>query len=377
MSFYFNSRYGLFTYSQCGDLDGFAVMDCFSALGAECIVGRELHENGGVHLHVFVDFGRRFRSRRATIFDVGGFHPNVSASRGTPDEGYEYAIKDGDVICGGLAKPDCVTRRNGDSATDTKWAEITSTESREEFWRVLHELDPKSAACNFNSLQKYADWKFADVPAVYEHPRNVGFVGGEFDGRDMWVQQSGIGCGQPLLGKCFALVVHLRCRLGAGCPARGRPQEQPPAPRAGASERSFHSLTWADLLGRCMSLCLYGESRTGKTLWARSLGPHIYCVGLVSGTECLKVGDVEYAVFDDIRGGIKFFPSFKEWLGCQAWVSVKCLYREPKLVKWGKPSIWISNTDPRNDMLQADAEWMDKNCIFIDVTEPIFHASTG
>nr|QTE03583.2 MAG: replication-associated protein [Gemycircularvirus] len=328
MSFYFNSRYGLFTYSQCGDLDGFAVMDCFSALGAECIVGRELHENGGVHLHVFVDFGRRFRSRRATIFDVGGFHPNVSASRGTPDEGYEYAIKDGDVICGGLAKPDCVTRRNGDSATDTKWAEITSTESREEFWRVLHELDPKSAACNFNSLQKYADWKFADVPAVYEHPRNVGFVGGEFDGRDMWVQQSGIGCGQPLLG-------------------------------------------------RCMSLCLYGESRTGKTLWARSLGPHIYCVGLVSGTECLKVGDVEYAVFDDIRGGIKFFPSFKEWLGCQAWVSVKCLYREPKLVKWGKPSIWISNTDPRNDMLQADAEWMDKNCIFIDVTEPIFHASTG
>lgn len=128
--------------------------------------------------------------------------------------------------------------------------------------------------------------------------------------------------------------------------------------------------------GRCMSICVYGESRTGKTLWARSLGPHIYCVGLVSGDECLKYGDVEYAVFDDLRGGIKFFPSFKEWLGCQAWVTVKCLYREPKLVPWGKPSIWLSNVDPRMGMESADIEWMDKNCIFVRVDDPIFRAST-
>lgn len=124
-----------------------------------------------------------------------------------------------------------------------------------------------------------------------------------------------------------------------------------------------------------MSLCLYGESRTGKTLWARSLGKHIYNVGLVSGDECMKVQDVDYAIFDDIRGGIKFFPSFKEWLGCQSWVSVKRLYREPKLIQWGKPSIWISNVDPRNEMLQSDIDWMDKNCIFIEIKAPIFRAS--
>jgi len=130
------------------------------------------------------------------------------------------------------------------------------------------------------------------------------------------------------------------------------------------------------LAGRCMSICVYGESRTGKTLWARSLGPHIYCVGLVSGDECMKAQDAEYAVFDDIRGGIKFFPSFKEWLGCQAWVTVKCLYREPKLVKWGKPSIWLSNTDPRDHMENSDIDWMNKNCIFVEVNSAIFHAST-
>lgn len=149
----------------------------------------------------------------------------------------------------------------------------------------------------------------------------------------------------------------------AACAPRGDPQPPPP---------SLHKLT---CLGRCMSICVYGESRTGKTLWARSLGPHIYCVGLVSGDECLKAPSAEYAVFDDIRGGIKFFPSFKEWLGCQAWVSVKCLYREPKLVKWGKPSIWLSNTDPRDYMENSDIDWMNKNCIFVDVNAPIFHAN--
>jgi len=211
-------------------------MDLFSSLGAECIVGRELHEDGGIHLHVFVDFGRRFRSRKSSIFDVGGFHPNVVASQGTPDKGYAYATKDGDVICGGLAKPDGVTRRTGDSKTDTKWAEITSAQSRTEFWNLLHELDPKSAACNFNSLQKYADWKFAAVPPVYESPAGIEFVNGEIDGRDDWLSQSGIGSGEPLVGKlsCTYPLV-----LAVAAPRR-RPQEQPPLPRAGGPERFYH-----------------------------------------------------------------------------------------------------------------------------------------
>lgn len=126
-----------------------------------------------------------------------------------------------------------------------------------------------------------------------------------------------------------------------------------------------------------MSLVLYGDSRTGKTLWARSLGTHVYTVGMVSGGELKKVenDDVKYAIFDDIRGGMKFFPAFKEWLGCQAYVTVKELYREPKLVKWGKPSIWVANDDPRLVMEASDVSWLEANCIFIEVTEAIFRAN--
>ena len=124
-----------------------------------------------------------------------------------------------------------------------------------------------------------------------------------------------------------------------------------------------------------MSLCLFGPSRTGKTLWARSLGSHIYNIGLVSGTECLRAPSVDYAVFDDIRGGIKFFHAFKEWFGCQQTVSLKRLYHEPEQIRWGKPTIWLANTYPRLDVSVADADWLNCNMTFISVDTPIFRAS--
>ncbi|QCW23732.1 MAG: replication-associated protein [Genomoviridae sp.] len=324
-TFKFNSRYVLVTYAQCAELDPWRVMERFSSLGAECIIGRELHENGGFHLHVFADFGRKFRSRKTDVLDVDGRHPNIVPSEGTPEKGYDYAIKDGDVVCGGLGRPE--PRGVGAGSAVDKWTRITQAEDRDEFWALCHELDPKAAACSFNALSKYADWRFAEKPTEYEHPRGLEFVSGDVDGRDAWLSQSGIGLELPHLS-------------------------------------------------RCMSLVLYGPSRTGKTLWARSLGRHIYCIGLVSGDEQIKAPDVDYAVYDDIRGGMKFFHSFKEWMGAQTYVTVKRLYKEPKLVRWGKPSIWLSNTDPRLDMDPSDASWMEDNAVFIDISEPIFRAST-
>lgn len=89
----------------------------------------------------------------------------------------------------------------------------------------------------------------------------------------------------------------------------------------------------------------------------------------------MKAGSVDYAVFDDIRGGIKFFPAFKEWLGGQQTVCVKQLYRDPKVITWGKPSIWLSNDDPRNSMEQSDVSWLEANAIFVEITSPIFRAN--
>lgn len=123
---------------------------------------------------------------------------------------------------------------------------------------------------------------------------------------------------------------------------------------------------------------LYGDTRVGKTVWARSLGSHLYFCGLYSGQEAMKHDGADYAVFDDIQGGIKFFHGFKNWLGCQAEFQVKQLYRDPQLIRWGKPCIWVSNEDPRHDMTPSDVHWMEGNCLFVELTSPLFtsHAST-
>lgn len=200
MSFIVNSRYVLLTYAQCGELDGFRVMEAISLHGGECIVARENHEDGGIHLHVFCDFGRKFRSRKVDVFDVDGVHPNISTSRGTPEMGYDYAIKDGNVICGGLGRPAGKSgTRNG--KTHDLWTEITCAKSVGEFWELVHALDPKAAACSFGQLSKYADWKFAPHPPNYESPHGIEFVDGELDGRDDWLSQSGVGSGEPLVGE--------------------------------------------------------------------------------------------------------------------------------------------------------------------------------
>ena len=122
---------------------------------------------------------------------------------------------------------------------------------------------------------------------------------------------------------------------------------------------------------RGKSLVLYGPTRTGKTTWARSLGRHAYFGGLFSLDE--NIADAEYAVFDDINGGIGFVPSYKWWLGYQLQFYATDKYRGKKMITWGRPAIWCSNEDPREDP-KADYDWLNKNCIFAYVPEetPLF-----
>jgi len=101
-------------------------------------------------------------------------------------------------------------------------------------------------------------------------------------------------------------------------------------------------------------------------------------MGILSGEVALRdMPHAEYAVFDDIRGGIKFFPSWKEWFGGQMVVSVKKMYRDPVQMEWGKPCIWLANSDPRESLEAEDANWLEGNCDFVYVGEPISRASTA
>uniref|UniRef100_A0A8E7G261 Replication-associated protein n=1 Tax=Turdus hortulorum Genomoviridae sp. TaxID=2814995 RepID=A0A8E7G261_9VIRU len=290
-----NSKYVLLTYAQCGDLDEWVVSNYLSSLDAECIVAREVHkETGGVHLHVFVDFGRKFRSRNVRIFDVEGRHPNVSPSRGTPEKGYDYAIKDGDVVAGGLARPE---PRGGMSSGAEKVSNVAHLcEDADEFFELFDEMDRKGLIKGFVNAAAYAKWRYRPEVNIYVSPPGFIIDSGELDGRAEWVAQAGIGLGVPLL-------------------------ESP---------------------------------------------------------------DAEYAVFDDMRGGIQYFHMWKDWLGCQREFMVKEMYKDPRVLKWGKPSIWLSNKDPREEMRcakpgqfdESDIAWLEANCIFVEISSAIFRANT-
>lgn len=130
---------------------------------------------------------------------------------------------------------------------------------------------------------------------------------------------------------------------------------------------------------RPRGLVLYGATRLGKTVWARSLGLHAYFGGLFNLDE-FNAHDCKYAIFDDISGGFGFFPSYKQWLGGQYEFTVSDKYKHKMSVRWGKPTIWLCNQDPRHDAYKPggrpDFEWMEDNCDFVEITEPIFRANT-
>lgn len=186
MAFNFHRRYALFTYAQCGELDPFAVVNHFSELRAECIIGRENHATEGVHLHTFVDFNRKFHSGNPRFADVEGRHPNVQPCGRTPEKMYDYAIKDGDVVAGGLERPSG-GRLSGPS---DPWAEIIMAESRDEFFELCTKLAPRALACSFNSLQSYADWKYRPEPTPYVHPEGLHFNHDIMGALDDWVSEN-------------------------------------------------------------------------------------------------------------------------------------------------------------------------------------------
>ncbi|UDN67442.1 replication-associated protein [robinz virus RP_326] len=301
-------RYALLTYAQCGNLDPFNVVNHISSLGGECIIGREHHEDGGLHLHAFCDFGRKLRSRNVRLFDVDGCHPNVEPTKQTPAAGWDYATKDGDVVAGGLERP-------GNGTSDkTDWAKIVAASNADEFWELCESVAPRALLCNFQSLRGFADWRFKPEPPKYEQPRGVQIDTGKFPELDAWVQQNIV-----------------------------RP-----------------------LAGRNKSLLLWGPSRMGKTVWARSLGRHAYFGGLFSLDEST---DVEYAVFDDMQGGLDYFHGYKFWLGHQKWFYATDKYKGKRLIHWGKPAIWIANTNPLMD--KCDSDWLLANCDVIEINEKI------
>lgn len=186
MVFHFRGRYALLTYAQCGGLDPWAVSNYLSSIGAECIIGRESHENEGIHLHAFVDFNRQFSTRSARKFDVEGCHPNVQPCGRTPEKMWDYATKDGDVVAGGLERPGGSTI----FGVGDVWTQIILAPTRDRFFELCAELAPRTLIGSFNSVRAYADWKYRPVAEAYRTPDGVRIDAGSVPELGRWVSEN-------------------------------------------------------------------------------------------------------------------------------------------------------------------------------------------
>lgn len=122
---------------------------------------------------------------------------------------------------------------------------------------------------------------------------------------------------------------------------------------------------------RPQSLLLVGNSRIGKTAWARSLGPHIYQSNYYNLDE-LKKADGDYVIFDDVP--FERLPNYKMFLGCQQEITITDKYR-PKTVlrNWSKPCIvcWNHNYYPTEEFAR-DSDWVEKNIVKVIQDTPYF-----
>lgn len=121
---------------------------------------------------------------------------------------------------------------------------------------------------------------------------------------------------------------------------------------------------------RPRSLVLIGESRLGKTEWARSIGKAMYFCNLFSIDDWDD--DAGYIILDDID--IKFFPHWKFFLGAQKEGVLTDKYRKKRRVRNGRPTIWLCNPDmdPRRLLSGAERGWLNLNCDFVEIMDKLY-----
>lgn len=180
-------------------------------------LGREHHVDEGIHYHVYVSWEQPQRIRDQHKLDFGGTHPNIKSVRGNNRRCWDYTGKDGDVLheFGNVEEPSNRLQRS----TTTYWATAISAETKDAFFETLRDNCPRDFVIFKRQIHEFADWWWAPPPKPYISPTFTRDTTPELDD---WIAQSGIGSGGHT----------------------GRPR----------------------------SLILWGPTRTGKTVWARSLG---------------------------------------------------------------------------------------------------------
>nr|ALB26104.1 replication associated protein [Okra enation leaf curl virus] len=294
---------------------------------------RELHENGEPHLHVLIQFEGKYKCQNQRFFDLvspsrsAHFHPNIQGAKSSSDV-KSYIDKDGDTLEWGEFQIDGRSARGGQQTANDAYAAALNAGSKSEALRVIKELAPKDYVLQFHNLNANLDRIFTPPVEVYVSP----FSSSSFDQvpeeLEEWAAENVVD-------------------------AAARPH-------------------------RPQSIVIEGDSRTGKTMWARSLGPHNYLCGHLDLSPKVYSNEAWYNVIDDVDP--HFLKHFKEFMGAQRDWQSNTKYGKPVLIKSGIPTIFFCNLGPNasykkfldEDKNSALKSWALKNAAFVFLTQPLY-----
>ncbi|QPB44148.1 putative replication initiation protein [Botrytis cinerea genomovirus 1] len=283
----------------------------------------EHKETGGLHIHAYVEAPTQFTINSADFLDYCGHHPNILPIRVTFYKTWDYVGKDGDIIFEEGPPPPRPAEKSGSAAVWT--AIVMAANTVDEFLEEALKSRPGDLIKNFTQFKAFAEWRYKPKGLTYVSPEIVCHME-DYPQLEQWVLEN----------------------LRGGLPAGARKQ----------------------------SLVMWGDTRLGKTLWARSLGKHAYFPGMFMLDGFNEEG-CEYAIFDDIIEGFKGIASYKGWFGSQHEVVVTDKYRMKQRITWGRPSVFISNTDPRDDLPRDQVKWLEGNCVFVHIDKVLCEPYVG
>lgn len=399
VEFRLRAKYMILTYSQIPEFFRWeSIKDEVQLLGGECVIAQEEHPlTGGQHIHVFAAHEDRFQFRKPDRFDIGGVHPNIKPVTSTPNRVWNYVRKDGHVLYDGIPnEPKAKNlKRKGEDINEV-YRHIIEGGSREEKLKRLKETRPSDYFRCFNNVYKcieYENPRERDIEP-YNNPPGFWTNTGAYPEIEAW-------CREYLPNSDFS-----RYNSPGTCAGNTSTSTEPsssgesifsmadsgtePNNYSGSDITSYYSgeenYTLDDSCRqgqgeiqryekpqtrtgrRCKCLIIWGQSLVGKTIFARSLGRHSYFNNMFVladyDPEC------EYAIFDDITGGMGKLP-YKQFLGGQDRVGVTDKFCKNRQIKWGRPCIYLCNRDPfiQKNNRGVELEWLKKNSVVVEIDQ--------
>ncbi|UYD39151.1 MAG: replication associated protein [Wigfec virus K19_493] len=315
MPFRLASKKILLTYAQAPNLTKEQILTHIQTHGnvKHYVIGKELHADGGQHFHCFVEFERKLDTTNNRAFDIGQNHPNikrVGRHLSDSDNCWEYCTKHDN---GYLSD----TQTSPYKPDSSSWADtIDTAKDANSFLQLALQRHPRDAALNLERLQYFASWHYAER-------------------RESWVH--------PFPEHRYTLTPEMEQWVNTELQNRDRPK----------------------------TLLLIGPTRTGKTIWARSLTPnHTYWNGMIDITTLTK--QTELLIMDDFDW--KYVPSKKQFWGAQKQFVITDKYRKKRDIIWGKPLIYICNDDqnPFYLMPRCEEDWYKQNCITAFIVNKLY-----